>query len=66
MVLVISVLNLTVSVSRDFYIFGHGLWDLSSWTRGEPIPPEVEAQSLNHWTGREVPSRVLFKGSEYL
>ena len=21
----------------------------------EPMPPEVEAQSLNHWTAREVP-----------
>ena len=28
----------------------------------EPVPPAVEAQSLNHWTTREVPSRVLTTG----
>ena len=33
----------------------HGMWDLSSLTRDEPAPPAVEAQSLNHWTAREVP-----------
>ena len=31
-----------------------GMWDLSSLTRAEPVPPAVEAQSLNHWTTREV------------
>ena len=27
------------------------MWDLSSQTRDEPIPPAVEAWSLNHWAG---------------
>ena len=26
----------------------------------EPVPPALEAQSLNHWTTREVPMSVLF------
>ena len=26
----------------------------------EPVPPVLEAERLNHWTGREVPRRVLF------
>ena len=26
----------------------------------EPVPPAVEAQSLNHWTTREVPVQWLF------
>ena len=25
----------------------------------EPVPPAVEAQSLNPWTTREVPGKVL-------
>ena len=25
----------------------------------EPVPPAVEARSLNHWTAREVPERIL-------
>ena len=32
-----------------------GMWDLSSRLRIEPVPPALEAQSLNHWTAREVP-----------
>ena len=35
-------------------------WDLSSLARGEPMPPALEALSLNHWTSREVP-KALFK-----
>ena len=34
-----------------------GMWDLSSPTRDgpgiKPMPPAVEAQSLNHWNTRE-------------
>ena len=26
----------------------------------EPVPPELEVQSLNPWTAREVPPRVFF------
>ena len=25
----------------------------------EPMPPEVEAQSLNHWTAREIPQSFI-------
>ena len=34
------------------------MWDLSSLTRGQAEPPEVEVQSLNHWTTREVQTNV--------
>ena len=30
------------------------MWDLSSLTRDQIHTPEVEVQSLNHWTAREV------------
>ena len=26
----------------------------------EPVPPAVEAQSLNHWTSKEVPNMSTF------
>ena len=28
----------------------------------EPVPPEVEAWCLNHWTSREVPIQSILKG----
>ena len=28
----------------------HGMRDLRSLIRDEPVPPTVEAQSLSHWT----------------
>ena len=34
----------------------HGIQDLSSLTRDRTHAPAVEAQSVNHWTAREVPS----------
>ena len=37
----------------------HGMWDLSSLPRNQTHIPLLEAQSLNHWTTREVP-RCLF------
>ena len=33
-----------------------GLWDLVRWPVIEPRPPALGAQSLSHWTTREVPS----------
>ena len=27
----------------------------------DPMPPELEVQSLNHWTTREVPTHKPFK-----
>ena len=32
-----------------------GMWDLVPWPGIEPRPPALEAQSLSHWTTREVP-----------
>ena len=41
-------------LSSFSFFFGvkHSMWDLISLGI-EPVPPAVEAQSLNHWTGRE-------------
>ena len=30
------------------------------WSGVEPVLPAVEAQSLNHWTAREVPEGLIF------
>ena len=30
------------------------------WPEIEPVPPEEEAWSLNHWTTKEVPRTVLY------
>ena len=38
-----------------FFFWPGGMWDLSSPPVLKPPPPAVEAQSLNHWTAREVP-----------
>ena len=40
--------------------------DLSSLTREEPVPPAVEAHSLNHWTAREVPRLTQFLSEDIL
>ena len=32
-----------------------GMWDLVPWLGIEPRPPALGAQSLTHWTTREVP-----------
>ena len=31
------------------------VWDLVPWPGIEPVPTELGAQSLNHWTTREIP-----------
>ena len=31
------------------------VWDLSGQPGIKPVPPALEAQSLNHWTARKVP-----------
>ena len=36
------------------FVFGHASW-LVPWPGIEPMSPAVKAQSLNHWTTREVP-----------
>ena len=38
-----------------FLVTPCGMQDFSSPTRDEPVPPALGAQSLNHWTAREVP-----------
>ena len=36
-------------------IFSSEMWDLVPWPGIEPRPPALGAQSLSHWTTREVP-----------
>ena len=36
--------------------FTCGMWDPAPWSGIEPRPPALGAQSLSHWTTREVPS----------
>ena len=38
-----------------FLAMPHSMWNLSSRPGIEPMAPEVEAWSLNHWTPKEVP-----------
>ena len=38
-----------------------GAWNLVPWPGIEPVPPAVEAQSLNQWTNREVPDFSFVK-----
>ena len=71
-VIVISVLWIT----NDFHFFLytlpilffldalHGMWGLSSLTRDWTHTPALEAQSLNHWTAREVSILLLFQKKE--
>ena len=35
-------------------LFSCGTWDLVPWLGIEPMHPKVEAQSLHHWTTRDV------------
>ena len=41
-----------------------GIWDLSSLTRDRTHAPCIGRQRLNHWTTREVPSRVDYKRAQ--
>ena len=50
------------------YLFGStglscGLWDLLPQRRIEPRPPALGAQSLSHWTTRDVPKHTIFKAA---
>ena len=38
-----------------FFLFGRAMQILAPQPGIKPTPPAVEAQSLNHWTTREVP-----------
>ena len=48
------VISRLLTLKKNWGGLTHSLQDLSSTTRMEPSPPAVEAQSLNHWTAREV------------
>ena len=46
---------------KNLLFIPHGMQDLSSPTRIEPLlNPALAAQSLNYWTNREVPNSYLF------
>ena len=45
--------------SCDMQTLSYGMWDLVPWPRIEPGPPTLGAQSLNHWTTKDVPSNCL-------
>ena len=42
-------------------IFRCSMRDLVPWTRIRPGPPSLGAQSLSHWTIRDVPKSLLLK-----
>ena len=43
------------SILKIYYLVSsHGMWHLSSLTRGQTFAPCIGAQSLNGWTGRGV------------
>ena len=39
-----------------FLVIPRGLWVLVPWPGIKPVRPALAAQSLNHWTTREVPT----------
>lgn len=54
-------------VFQVFFFFlaaPHGLQDFSSHPGIELVPPTVKAQSINHWTAREVPVPLTFESLE--
>ena len=51
--------TLNFSVNLKLIATLQGMWDLRSPPGMEPMPPAVEARSLNHWTAREVPKTVF-------
>ena len=58
----ISLLHLSLKYVFCLFVLVHIAWHLKIPQTGvEPVPPEVEAQSLNHWAAREVPWFLIFK-----
>ena len=54
------VLQFTTMIAHVF-VFGYGTCGiLVPQEDMQPVPPEVEVFSLNHWTDREVPAHVYF------
>ena len=44
----------------------HGMWDPSSQPGMEPMPSALAAQSLKHWTSREVPCPGSYSGPSHI
>ena len=49
-----------LSFFLSFFFLPHSMWDLNSLAGDQTCTPEVEVQSLNHWTAREVSYRILY------
>ena len=43
-------------------IFSYDMWDLVPWSGIEPGPTALGAQSLSHWTTREVLESSFWRG----
>ena len=61
----------TIHIRSFFFFFGcvglpGATWDLVPWSGIEPRPPELRAQSLSHWTTREVPCFSILSLWEFL
>ena len=58
-----SLLNLLQYASALCFVFfwPRCMWDFNSLTRGQTHTPCIGRQSLNHWTTREVPLRLVLK-----
>ena len=46
--------------SCDMQILSCGMWDLVPWPGIKPRTPAMGAESLSHWTTREVPLPIYF------
>ena len=47
-----------------FFFWPRSMQDLSPPPGTEPVPPAVEAWSLNHWTTKEVPYPSFYTGTQ--
>ena len=54
------------SQSQHLGSFSCSTWDLVPWPGIEPSPPTLGAQSLSHWTTRDVPRNYLMRGAQHL
>ena len=46
----------------SFFLWPQGMWDLSSLSRIEPMPPAQDLRGLNHWTAKEITDFLHFQG----
>ena len=61
-----KVQSLSLSLSLFFSLISCGMRDLSLQAGMEPMPPAMDAWSLNHWTAREVPTVQFLKALPYM